>query len=75
MQVNVAQSSNDRSPARIGTFSQFSAGGSGQLQRSLYAQYGLYAMLKSTSQCSSSSTCASSYLPAPYVSRPDVASC
>ena len=31
------------SPARIGTFSQFSAGGSGQSHSGLYAQLGLYA--------------------------------
>ena len=29
------------SPAKMGTFSQFSAGGSGQFQSGLYAQFGL----------------------------------
>src|ERR1700694_309926 len=32
---------NDSSPARMGTASQFSRGGSGQRHASLYAQYGL----------------------------------
>ncbi len=47
------------SPAPIATASRFSCGGSGQRHFSLYAQYGLYARLKSTSQRFPSSRSAS----------------
>src|SRR5439155_1828895 len=62
------------SPARIGTVSEFSRGGKGHTYSSLYAQYGLYARLKSITYSSVGCSSMSRYRLAPYVSLPDVAS-
>src|SRR5690606_4597428 len=62
------------SPARIGTVSRFSNGGIAQLQPALYAQYGLYAMLKSTFSLPSGRALGSTYRPTAYVSSPAVVS-